>query len=98
MVPLKIEVTEEDSLKIIWKDDSVTIISLLELRKMCPCAICSANEKKHSHSHSIYRENQLIIENVSIVGSYALAVAWKDGHNTGIYEFQFLKNISAKEV
>lgn len=94
MLPLKIKVSDHDSLKVIWDDGSVTLSSLLELRKMCPCAICTSEVDKHSNSHTIFRGDQVAIENISIVGSYALAISWRDGHNTGIYEFQYLKTIS----
>jgi DUF971 family protein len=32
---------------------------------------------------------------VSPVGNYALALAWGDGHDTGIYSFEFLWRLGA---
>lgn len=94
MKPIKIGVTDHNSLNIIWNDNSISDINLLTLRKFCPCAICSEEEEKFSHSHKIYRGDQLVINELSIVGSYAIAIEWKDGHNTGIYEFQYLIELS----
>jgi DUF971 family protein len=28
------------------------------------------------------------------VGNYALAIAWSDGHSTGIYRFDFLRELA----
>jgi DUF971 family protein len=30
---------------------------------------------------------------VEVVGNYAIALAWDDGHNTGIYAFDYLNGI-----
>ncbi len=94
MLPSKIRLTDQDALSITWDEGSVTKYSLLQLRKMCPCAICSSEVERHSHSHTIYRDDQIKIDKIAIVGNYALAISWKDGHNTGIYEFQYLITIS----
>jgi DUF971 family protein len=32
---------------------------------------------------------------VSQVGNYALNLVWKDGHQTGIYTFEFLRSLCA---
>ncbi|VAX23071.1 hypothetical protein MNBD_IGNAVI01-2484 [hydrothermal vent metagenome] len=97
MRPVKIEVTESPSLKILWNDETVSEISLIELRKGCPCAVCSAEEEGFSHSYKVYRGDEVEISDISVVGSYAVSVAWKDGHNTGLYEFQYLKELAEKE-
>ena len=39
----------------------------------------------------IFNQNQIAISNLKIVGNYAISISWKDGHDTGIYEFPFLK-------
>ena len=30
---------------------------------------------------------------ISLVGSYAIQIAWSDGHNTGIYTYKYLRTI-----
>jgi DUF971 family protein len=35
----------------------------------------------------------LTISDVSIVGRYALNFRWSDGHDTGIYSFQYLREV-----
>jgi DUF971 family protein len=33
------------------------------------------------------------IKNIEAVGGYAVQVSWKDGHNTGIYSWEYLKKL-----
>jgi ATP-binding protein involved in chromosome partitioning len=33
-------------------------------------------------------------ESIHYVGRYALQFMWSDGHSTGIYPFEFLRNLS----
>ena len=95
MSPLKIEVREHKYLFIKWDDESESEIELKKLREFCPCATCLAEREKQSVKFiPIFNENQIKPVNIDIVGNYAIAIVWKDGHNTGIYEFTFLKNLA----
>jgi len=38
----------------------------------------------------------LNITKLSEVGNYAVSVSWKDGHNTGIYEYPYLISLANK--
>ena len=37
--------------------------------------------------------DEVEIKDVSIVGRYALNFRWSDGHETGIYSFQYLRDL-----
>jgi DUF971 family protein len=39
---------------------------------------------------------RLAMKDVEPVGSYALRIYWNDGHNTGIYTWEFLRELSEK--
>jgi DUF971 family protein len=41
--------------------------------------------------------DELRIENVELVGRYALTFRWSDGHDTGIYSFRYLREICEGE-
>lgn len=32
-------------------------------------------------------------ENVELVGRYALRILWRDGHQTGIYDYELLRRL-----
>ena len=41
--------------------------------------------------------NEVVIDDVSVVGRYALNFRWSDGHETGIYSFQYLRDLCELE-
>ena len=43
------------------------------------------------HARSV--SDEVEIKDVSIVGRYALNFRWSDGHETGIYSFQYLRDL-----
>ena len=97
MSPTKIQI-QNNYLFINWDDEEISKIKLTNLRKNCPCALCiSEKEKQGSKYIPLYSGNELKIVEVKIVGHYAVGIIWKDGHNTGIYEFGQLKSLSDKE-
>ena len=95
MKPLTIKVINNKELYIKWDDDIESTIELKTLRRLCPCATCSEQRFNQSSSYiPLYFEDQIKVEKIFAVGSYAVGVAWKDGHNTGIYEFPLLRQIA----
>ncbi len=95
MQPLRIQVKDNKYLQINWSDNSIGIVKLSNLRRNCPCAFCFAEREKESSSYiPIYSNDQLKVKNIQIIGTYALGIYWGDDHNTGIYDFIFLKKLS----
>lgn len=95
MQPVQIKLIDKKKLYIKWNDDSESEIGLEKLRKLCPCATCLTDREKQSTSYiPILMENQVKVTNINQVGSYAISVTWKDGHNTGIYEYPYLKKLA----
>ena len=94
MQPVKIDV--EDGYFIVgWNDESVSKIKLANLRKNCPCAVCAEDRESRGSTYiPIYTRDQLRIENINLMGKYAINIVWKDGHSSGIYEYTTLKNFS----
>lgn len=94
MQPVKIKLIGQEKLFIKWDDGTESEIPLDVLRLKCPCATCIAERDKQSKVYiPVYGKDQLTIKSINQVGSYAIALTWNDGHNTGIYEFDLLKNI-----
>jgi DUF971 family protein len=97
MYPIKIKLIEKKKLLIIWDDKNESVLELRELRKRCPCATCLAERDKQSKMYiPLFAENQVTVKSINQVGNYAVQITWNDGHNTGIYEYNFLKNFSEK--
>jgi DUF971 family protein len=101
MSPKKIKVEKKSDLVITWNDETSTKISLKYLRDECPCAGC----KGETILLRTYRPPKLttatpemyLISSIDTVGDYAVQIAWKDGHNTGIYSWEYLKQLEKSQ-
>lgn len=97
MILTKISLSKS-TLKLVWSDNKMFELNLLKIRKMCPCATCLAEREKQSKSYiPIFSKSQTSVKNISQVGNYAINISWNDGHNTGIYEFPFLRRLCEEE-
>ena len=86
-----------DELAIRWNDGSEAYLDLQFLRRACPCAACGGEPDMLGHvvrTEVNYSENSFELAGFQIVGGYALQPHWGDGHNTGIYSFQYLKRLA----
>ncbi len=98
--PKKIKRTESNTLQITWNDEEITEISLTDLRDKCPCVHCQGETVIFSSYIPIKSPFKAAgfyeIEKSEPVGNYAVQIIWKDKHNTGIYSWVYLKEISKK--
>lgn len=80
-----------------WNDGQESHIPLKKLRESCPCATCSGEMDALGNLHIGHRPMlnpasfQLL--DVRQVGYYALQPFWKDGHNSGIYRLELLREL-----
>ena len=98
MQPVKIKVRNKKELYIEWDDKSESIISLKYLRDECPCASCKGESVLFRTYRPAQKSKETVemyqVQNIEMAGGYAIQVAWKDGHNTGIYTWEYLKKLS----
>ena len=89
-------IEESDSeLSINWSDEAETKYNAADLRRACPCAGC-INEwtgEKMLKAENI--GDDLSFSSISIVGRYALNFHFSDGHDTGIFSFDYLRKLSS---
>lgn len=86
-------------LAIKWEDGQEHFIPLEKLRKACPCAGCKGEVdiigNLHKNPDVPLSEKSFQISGFVRVGGYAIQPVWADGHNTGIYSFDYLLRIAA---
>ena len=93
--PVKIRLKKNSELILGWEDGRESIIPPELLRRLCPCASCKMDRESQGRNYiPLFHQNQITINSVNKVGSYAIAVSWKDGHSTGIYEYTYLKSLT----
>ncbi len=97
MRPIDIQRIGEE-LAIKWEDGSESFARLEKLRRHCPCAGCKGevdimgNLYKNPDKPLPAAAFQLV--QIAIVGSYAVQPIWGDGHATGIYSFDYLRQVA----
>jgi DUF971 family protein len=81
------------TLELEWPDGHVTRYDFETLRWLCPCAYCrgEAGIPGWLDSNPTLSESQTQLTDLALVGSYALQPTWADGHHTGFYTFQRLR-------
>jgi DUF971 family protein len=80
-------------LQIEWQDGHRTVYDFRALRWLCPCAFCrgEAGIPGWLDSGPTLTEEQTTLTDVSLVGQYAIQPIWADGHGTGFYTFELLR-------
>ncbi len=91
--PTQILEESDRELSINWSDDKETKYNAAQLRKACPCAGCINEWTGEKVLKDENVADDLSFSSISIVGNYALSFQFSDGHNTGIYSFQYLKKL-----
>jgi DUF971 family protein len=96
MIPKQITLSKDRKLQILWDDGHESLISLPSLRESCPCATCQGETVLLRHYEpppqpDLPGKSELV--DAKQVGSYALQLAWRDGHNTGIYTWERLRSL-----
>jgi ATP-binding protein involved in chromosome partitioning len=83
-----------DDLAVEWRDGTTTHYPFFALRDACPCAGCvdELSGRKTLDPKSI--PVNIHIRKCEYVGNYAIRIDWSDGHNSGIYTFRFLRDLS----
>ena len=92
--PKHIDISLRQGMKIEWADGHESHYSLPYLREHCPCAICRAAAESAPPSNPLpmYKPAPRL-DSAETVGRYALRLLWADGHSTGLYSFDHLREI-----
>lgn len=86
-----------NELAIQWNDGTESYLDLQFLRRACPCAACGGEPDVLGNvmrADISYSDNSFDLVAFQIVGGYALQPRWADGHDTGIYSFQYLRRLA----
>jgi DUF971 family protein len=89
--PTVIRRSDPARIEIEWDDGHTTRYSAAELRGLCPCAQC-VNEVTGARMHDPASvPPDLTQSEATLVGNYAIALRFSDGHRTGIFSFRYLR-------
>ena len=82
-------------LVVVWDDGHESYYPLEDLRRACPCAVCSGEPDLFGRMYGgvpqRYRPESFTLQGVEPIGNYALQPNWADGHTYGIWTFERLR-------
>jgi DUF971 family protein len=89
------------TLIITWPDNQHCYYPLPQLREACPCVECRgghanmgrAGDPEDLLTLTLTPARSYVVENVMLVGNYAIQFFWDDGHHTGIYTWEYLRQL-----
>lgn len=99
MRPLSIKQTGNDTVTFTWDDGLVTPFLIHILRDECPCAECKGEQVLMHQILPVVqpkRPGHYDLKSVVPVGSYAVQIVWGDGHGTGLYSWEYLRNLHSR--
>jgi DUF971 family protein len=87
-------------LAIQWTDGAESYLPIETLRRACPCASCGGEPDvlgRVVRPHVSYSRESFELTGWNLVGGYALQPRWRDGHNTGIYSYTYLRRLAGAD-
>ncbi len=88
--PIEVHRRAEDRVVgVIWSDGHLSEYPFDYLRGWCPCAGCQG----HGGDKRYVEAANTDLDQISQVGNYALQMHWGDGHDTGIYTYDHLRQL-----
>ncbi len=90
---------ENKTMRVQWRDGHESVYPFTLLRKECPCAVCNDLRARVERdplrvlTSGMPTAADAIVTAAEPVGRYAIKLRWRDGHDTGIYSFDFLREL-----
>ena len=99
--PKEITVSREKrEVRVRWQDGHESAYGFDFLRTECPCAVCNDRRKRPDPAGGlalslltgpVVKAGEIQVTEVKPVGRYAINFVWSDGHDSGIYSYDFLR-------
>jgi DUF971 family protein len=88
----------EGGIEIAWSDGRRTVYSPRLLRDACPCATCREQRAQPRPAPLLpvllpAETAPLAVASMRPVGQYAYAIGFSDGHSSGIYTLEYLREL-----
>jgi DUF971 family protein len=100
---VRIDKTGGTGMTIEWRDGHTSSWSFAWLRHACPCATCHEERDAAGRAPGVAAPEPTTLfpvykapprpSDVQPVGKYALRFVWNDGHEAGLYSWDYLRNV-----
>ena len=99
-IDVKVRVSTGEGVDITWADGHTSHLDFQYLRDNCPCALCNDEREKAKKTPGATASSVLPMfkakvtaKGANAVGSYAVQIQFSDGHATGIFSFEHLREL-----
>lgn len=104
-ISVKVRVSTGEGVDITWSDGHTSHYDFPYLRDHCPCALCNderQKKEKFGASTGSAPSSTAVLpmfkprakaKSATAVGNYAIQIEFTDGHSTGIFSFDHLRQI-----
>ena len=99
MQPVEINVSKREGKEVIlilWMDGHKAEYDSFRLRNLCPCAVCQGEPGIFGRSYASAKgkiREDVVPNEIAPIGSYGLKIIWSDGHDLGIFTFDYLRKV-----
>ncbi len=83
------------TLSILWEDGHRDDFDVRDLRLACHCALCVEEMSGRPLLDPKTIRSDVSPRQIMSIGNYAIKFDWSDGHNSGIYSFESLRDLGA---
>lgn len=101
-IGVKVHVTTGEGVEVTWSDGHQSRYDFPYLRDHCPCALCNDEREKRVKTPTStvlpMFKPRVTARSAAAVGNYAIQIQYSDGHATGIYSFECLREICPCEA
>jgi len=93
------EVTAGDKvIEIKWADGSTDKIPNKDVRVSCQCAQCVHEITGEQLLDAASVPDNIVVKEITTLGNYAVSIAWGDGHSSGIFTWDHLRDLAKGEA
>ena len=93
---LPVVTAEPGHIVVNWPDGNVDKLANKSVRIACQCASCVHEYTGQALLDPATVSDTIKAEDLSVLGNYAVSIAWSDGHTSGIFSWDRLKEIAAQ--
>lgn len=91
-IPREIGRAAQHDVRVVWEDRQ-DVLGARDLRLACPCAACVDELTGRRRLDPATVPPDVHPRSIQPVGRYAIHIDWSDGHHTGIYSFDLLRQL-----
>jgi DUF971 family protein len=100
---IKVHVSTGEGVEVAWADGHSSSYTFPYLRDHCPCAMCNderEKKEKTGNKPDVFPmfKPKITAKSASAVGNYAIQIEFTDGHATGIFSFDHLRQVCPCEA